>query len=53
MSVKSYYKQFSEENGAHSYTTFITRNGKKKKVLDYKVSKSAETTSECITSWRV
>lgn len=42
MSIKSYYKQFSEENGAHSYTTVITRNGKKKKVLDYKVSKSAE-----------
>lgn len=42
MSIKSYYKQFSEENGAHSYTTTTTKSGKKKKVIDYKVSKSAE-----------
>lgn len=42
MSIKSYYQQFSEENGAHSYTTVTTKSGKKKKVIDYKVSKSAE-----------
>ena len=40
MSIKSYYKQLSEE--AHSYTTITTKGGKKKKVIDYKVSKSAE-----------
>lgn len=40
MSIKSYYQQLSEE--AHSYTTVTTKSGKTKKVIDYKVSKSAE-----------
>lgn len=40
MSVKSYYKQLSEE--AHSYTTITTKSGKTKKVIDYKVTRSAE-----------
>lgn len=42
MSIKSYYQQFADENGAHSYTTVTTKSGKTKKVIDYKVSKSAE-----------
>ena len=42
MSIKSYYKQFADENGAHSYTTTTTKSGKIKKVIDYKVSLSAE-----------
>lgn len=42
MSIKSYYKQFADENGAHSYTTVTTKSGKTKKVIDYKVSRSAE-----------
>ena len=42
MSIKSYYNQFADENGAHSYTTVTTKSGKTKKVIDYKVSISAE-----------
>ena len=42
MSIKSYYNQFADENGAHSYTTVTTKSGKTKKVIDYKVSRSAE-----------
>lgn len=40
MSVKSYYQQLSEE--AKYYTTVTTKNGKKKKIIDYKVTRSAE-----------
>ena len=57
MSIKSYYKQFSEENGAHSYTTTTTKSGKIKKVIDYKVSRSAESyfnehKAEIVADWR-
>lgn len=57
MSIKSYFKQFSEENGAHSYTTVTTKSGKTKKVLDYKVSRSAESyfnehKKEIVADWR-
>ena len=57
MSVKSYYKQFADENGAHSYTTVTTKSGKTKKVIDYKVSRSAEAyfnehKKEIVADWR-
>ena len=57
MSVKSYYKQFADENGAHSYTTVTTKSGKVKKVIDYKVSRSAEAyfnehKKEIVADWR-
>lgn len=40
MSVKSYYKQLSEE--ANYYTTVTTKSGKTKRVIDYRVTRSAE-----------
>ena len=57
MSIKSYYKQFADENGAHSYTTITTKSGKAKKVIDYKVSRSAESyfnehKKEIVADWR-
>lgn len=57
MSIKSYFKQFSEENGAHSYTTVTTKSGKTKKVIDYKVSRSAESyfnehKAQIVADWR-
>lgn len=57
MSIKSYFKQFSEENGAHSYTTVTTKSGKLKKVIDYKVSRSAESyfnenKAQIVADWR-
>ena len=57
MSVKSYYQQFADENGAHSYTTITTKSGKAKKVIDYKVSISAEAyfnkhKKEIVADWR-
>ena len=56
MSVKSYYKQLSEE--AKYYTTVTTKNGKKKKVIDYKVTRSAEAyfnknKESIVADWRI
>ena len=58
MSIKSYYNQFADENGAHSYTTVTTKSGKTKKVIDYKVSRSAEdyfnkNKASIVADWRL
>ena len=58
MSIKSYYNQFADENGAHSYTTVATKSGKTKKVIDYKVSLSAEAyfnknKASIVADWRL
>ena len=58
MSIKSYYNQFADENGAHSYTTVTTKSGKTKKVIDYKVSRSAEAyfdknKESIVADWRI
>ena len=58
MSIKSYYNQFADENGAHSYTTVTTKSGKTKKVIDYKVSLSAEAyfnknKASIVADWRL
>lgn len=58
MSIKSYYNQFADENGAHSYTTVTTKSGKTKKVIDYKVSRSAEAyfnenKASIVADWRL
>lgn len=56
MSVKSYYKQLSDE--AHSYTTITTKSGKTKKVIDYRVTRSAEAyfnanKESIVADWRI
>lgn len=55
MSIKSYYKLLSDE--AHSYTTVTTKNGKTKKVIDYKLTRSAESyfnknKASIVADWR-
>lgn len=58
MSIKSYFKQFADENGAHSYTTITTKSGKTKKVIDYRVTRSAEAyfnanKESIVADWRI
>lgn len=58
MSIKNYFKQFSEENGAHSYTTITTKSGKTKKGLDYTLGRRAEiyfnnNKKEIVADWRI
>lgn len=56
MSVKSYYKKISEE--AKFYTTTTTKSGKTKRVIDYKVTRSAESyfnknKASIVADWKI
>ena len=58
MSIKNYYKLFSEENGAHSFTTVTTKSGKTKKGIDYTLGRRAEiyfnnNKEAIVADWRI